>query len=887
MTYRIFGLPLRRRAATLRPVDPVAAGEALLEHARLADDALLARLNTSAEGLTNHDAALRYRDVGPNSVADEHPPGAWRQLAHILANPLSLLLLVLAFASYFTGGKEGAWVIMAMVLLSSLFAFMQEFRSSKAAEKLRALVHTRVTLLRRPRTHEGILQAPGIEVSVPLVHIVPGDIVLLSAGNLVPGDVRILKARDLFVSQAALTGESLPVEKHPGVAGPAKSPLELPSLAMMGSYVISGTATAVVLATGPSTHFGAVAHATGAPREPTGFDLGVHRYLWLIIRFMLVMVPAVFLINGLTKGDWLEAFLFAIAVAVGLAPEMLPMVITVNLAKGALAMAGKRVIVKRLAAIQNFGAMDVLATDKTGTLTQNRVLLERHVDISGAESRRVLEFACLNSYFQSGLRNLLDEAVLAHAELHEHIRSGAGYRKIDEIPFDFERRRMSVVVESSDGSRHLLICKGAVEEVVAVCDRAERAAVPVPIVPGHGDELRVMTRELNEDGFRVIAVAYKELPAGPATYTHADESGMTLLGYIAFLDPPKESAERALGMLREAGVAVKVLTGDNDAVARHVCKQVGLQVDAALSGSEVDALSDAELAARAETTALFARLNPQQKARVIRALRANGHVVGYLGDGINDGPALKAADVGVSVDSAVDIAKESADIILLENSLLVLQEGVIEGRRVFGNVTKYLRMAGSSNFGNMLSMVGASALLPFLPMAPVQILFNNLLYDVSQTAVATDNVDAEFLAKPRRWDISGIGRYMVCIGPLSSIFDYATFGVMIWMFDALTDSALFQTGWFVESLLSQTLIVHVIRTGRIPFVESRASKTLLGMSLAICALGVWLPFSPFASALGLVALPVGYWAALAAMLVAYLTLTQFVKTRILRRFRLD
>jgi len=887
MTYRIFGLPPRRRAATLRPVDPVAAGEALLEHARLADDALLARLNTSAEGLTNHDAALRYRDVGPNSVADEHPPGAWRQLAHILANPLSLLLLVLAFASYFTGGKEGAWVIMAMVLLSSLFAFMQEFRSSKAAEKLRALVHTRVTLLRRPRTHEGILQAPGIEVSVPLVHIVPGDIVLLSAGNLVPGDVRILKARDLFVSQAALTGESLPVEKHPGVAGPANSPLELPSLAMMGSYVISGTATAVVLATGPSTHFGAVAHATGAPREPTGFDLGVHRYLWLIIRFMLVMVPAVFLINGLTKGDWLEAFLFAIAVAVGLAPEMLPMVITVNLAKGALAMAGKRVIVKRLAAIQNFGAMDVLATDKTGTLTQNRVLLERHVDISGAESRRVLEFACLNSYFQSGLRNLLDEAVLAHAELHEHIRSGAGYRKIDEIPFDFERRRMSVVVESSDGSRHLLICKGAVEEVVAVCDRAERAAVPVPIVPGHGDELRVMTRELNEDGFRVIAVAYKELPAGPATYTHADESGMTLLGYIAFLDPPKESAERALGMLREAGVAVKVLTGDNDAVARHVCKQVGLQVDAALSGSEVDALSDAELAARAETTALFARLNPQQKARVIRALRANGHVVGYLGDGINDGPALKAADVGVSVDSAVDIAKESADIILLENSLLVLQEGVIEGRRVFGNVTKYLRMAGSSNFGNMLSMVGASALLPFLPMAPVQILFNNLLYDVSQTAVATDNVDAEFLAKPRRWDISGIGRYMVCIGPLSSIFDYATFGVMIWMFDALTDSALFQTGWFVESLLSQTLIVHVIRTGRIPFVESRASKTLLGMSLAICALGVWLPFSPFASALGLVALPVGYWAALAAMLVAYLTLTQFVKTRILRRFRLD
>ena len=846
---------------------------------------VLSELGTSEEGLSNHEAAERYREVGPNSVGDEHHAGAWPAFRRQLANPLSLLLVGLAIVSYVTGERQGAAVIIGMVVLSSLLSFLQEYRSAKAAAELRAMVHTRATLRRRPRVAE-----PGASthtVSVPLVHIVPGDIVLLSIGNLIPADVRIVQAKDLFVNQAALTGESLPVEKLAETRDASAPALEQPDLAFMGTYVTSGTGVAVVLATGARTRLGRLARETTAAREPTSFDRGINGYIWLIARFMLVMVPAVFLINGLTKGDWLQAFLFSIAVAVGMTPEMLPMVITVNMAKGALTMAKMRVIVKRLVAIQNFGAMNVLCTDKTGTLTQDRVVLERHVDAAGIESLRVLQFACLNSRFQTGMRNLLDEAVLQHGELDEQTKSGAGFAKIDEIPFDFERRRMSVIVASEGSGPHLLICKGAVEEVVRACTRAERAGEQVRIEPEHADELGKVTRELNEDGFRVIAVAYKELPPGPATYGVADERDLVLLGYIAFLDPPKESATAAIRALREHGVDVKVLTGDNDAVSARICRQVGLPPAAALRGEDIAALSDAELAQRVGGVTLFAKLSPHDKGRVIRALRANGHVVGYLGDGINDGPALKAADVGISVDTGADIAKDSADIILLEKSLVVLDDGVIEGRRVFGNVTKYVRMAGSSNFGNMFSMIGASALLPFLPMAPVQILFNNLLYDVSQTAVATDNVDTEYLARPRRWDIGGIGRYMVCIGPISSLFDYATFGALVWLFDALSDRMLFQTGWFVESLLSQTLIVHVIRTARVPFLQSRPSHALLVMTVAICALGVWLPSSPFATALGLTALPPAYWAVLAALLASYLALTQLVKTWVIRRFNLD
>jgi Mg2+-importing ATPase len=686
-----------------------------------------------------------------------------------------------------------------------------------------------------------------------------------------------------------LTGEALPVEKFPGPA-PAgvKSAIDLPNICFMGSNVLSGTAVAVAVATGARTYFGGVASSMAAPRQLTSFDRGINRFVWLMIRFMLVMVPLVFLINGFTKGNWLEALMFALAVAVGLTPELMPMIVTINLGKGALAMSRKRVIVKRLNSIQNFGAMDILCTDKTGTLTQDKVILERHVDVAGAESAHVLELAYLNSYYQSGLKNLLDVAVLEHGEVAADLRIQEHFAKVDEIPFDFQRRRMSVVV-AEDQATHVLICKGAVEEIFSVCSRVERQGEVVAIEPGFVAELESVIRELNEDGFRVIAVAYKEVPARGAPYSVADEAGLILTGYIAFLDPPKESAAEAIRVLHKHGIEVKVLTGDTEVITRKVCRDVGLEVSHVVLGSEIEAMDEAALAEAAERATVFAKLSPQQKARVIGALHSRGHVVGFLGDGINDGPALKAADVGISVDTAVDIAKESADIILLEKNLLVLEEGVIEGRKVFGNIIKYIKMGASSNFGNMFSMLGASAFLPFLPMLPVQILLNNLLYDFSQTSVATDNVDPEYVERPRQWDIGSIGRFMLYIGPISSIFDYATFFALYYVFNARTeaDAGLFQTGWFVESLLSQTLIVHVIRTGKIPFIQSQASLPLIVTTVSICLIGIWLPTSSFAAALGFAPLPTGYWFALTGILVAYLVLTQLVKSWLIRKFGLD
>jgi Mg2+-importing ATPase len=699
--------------------------------------------------------------------------------------------------------------------------------------------------------------------------------------------VMLLSANDLFVNQASLTGEALPVEKFATENGAVKDPLQLPNLCFMGTNVVSGTATGVVARTGSRAYFGGIADIIAGERALTSFDQGINRFAWLMIRFIFVMAPVVFLINGLTKGNWVEALLFATAVAVGLTPEMLPMIVTVNLGKGALAMSRKKVIVKRLNAIQNFGAMDVLCTDKTGTLTQDRIILEKHVDLYGNESTKVLEYAYLNSYYQSGLKNLLDIAVLRHSEVHERLQPAADYRKIDEIPFDFMRRRMSVVVEGQD--KHFLICKGAVEEVFSASSKGEAAGEQFELDQNHLRQLKDVGNRLNQDGLRVIAIAYKEIPEGQVAYSVKDEADLTLLGYIAFLDPPKDSALQAIAALATHGVQVKILTGDNEIVTRKVCREVGLPVDRVLLGSEVEALADDELAEVAERAQVFAKLSPTQKAKVIEALHRKGHVVGFLGDGINDGPALKAADVGISVDTAVDIAKESADIILLEKSLLVLDEGVIEGRNVFGNIIKYIRMGASSNFGNMFSVLGASAWLPFLPMAPIQVLTNNLLYDFSQTAIPTDKVDEDYLIRPRRWEIRNIARFMLFIGPISSIFDYTTYFTMYYLFTAntLEKASLFQTGWFVESLLSQTLIIHVIRTRRIPFFESRASVPLMLTSLTICAVGIWLPLSPFARALGFTPLPHLYWPIVGLMLVVYLSLTHFMKTWFHRRFGLD
>ncbi len=870
----------------------------LLDIARLPVEQALARLDSSLEGLLDREAEERLEQYGPNAVAHVQKKSAPRQLLEHFATPLSLLLLGLAAVSFLTGEVKGAVVISIMVVLSGLLSFIQEFRSNKAAEKLREMVSTTASVLRKDvtagvpeevnRLFEVRLRIrPSHTIEVPISQVVPGDIVHLSAGDMIPADLRILSAKDLFVNESALTGEAMPREKFFGPASPEiKSVLELPNICFMGTNVVSGTSVAVVAATGNRTYFGSIAQSVAAPRQQTSFDLGIRNFTWLMIRFMLVMVPLVFLINGFSKGDWMEALLFAVAVAVGLTPEMLPMIVTINLAKGAIAMSRKKVIVKRLNSIQNFGAMDVLCTDKTGTLTQDKVFLERHVDIAGNESEHVLEYAYLNSHYQSGLKNLLDVAVLEHAEVKEKLHVAERYAKIDEIPFDFQRRRMSVVVEEA-GGKHILICKGAVEEVFNVCTRTELAGTVVPAERGHLEELRAVVNDLNEDGFRVIAVAYKELPVAQKIYALADESDLILTGYIAFLDPPKETAAAAIAMLRQHGVAVKILTGDNEVVTRKVCREVGLEVEHVALGSEIEALTDLALAGLAEEVSVFAKLSPQQKARVIQALHLKGHVVGFMGDGINDGPALKAADVGISVDTAVDIAKESADIILLEKSLMVLEEGIIEGRKVFGNIVKYIKMGASSNFGNMFSVLGASAFLPFLPMAPVQILFNNLLYDFSQTAVATDSVDEEYVRLPRKWDIGNIARFMFFIGPISSIFDYATFFTLITFFGAWNDPGLFQSGWFVESLLSQTLIVHVIRTGKIPFIQSKASVPLMVMTGVICAIGVTLPYSQFAHALDLVALPARYWFALAAILLSYMTLTQLVKTWLIRRFGLS
>ncbi|MBI3381791.1 MAG: magnesium-translocating P-type ATPase [Aquabacterium sp.] len=874
--------------ATASPDEPVPGLSGLA--AQPVDQVLLA-LDTCAEGLSQAQARQRLGQFGLNQAAAPGTRSMLVQLLHRVANPLNFLLFGLSLVSLLTGNSESAVIIFLMVVLSITLGFVQERRSDRAAAALRAMVHTTATVLRRQQAGakgdtktDGSLS--GSLQELPIAQLVPGDVVHLSAGDLVPADVLLLTARDFFVNESELTGESLPVEKYALVEPPGVDPMALRNACFMGTHVASGSATAVVVHTGPRAVFGGIAQAMTGERGPSSFDTGLNRFTWLMLRFMLVMVPLVFLINGLTKGDWLEALLFATAVAVGLTPEMLPMLVTVNLAKGALTMSRKKVIVKRLQAIQNFGAMDVLCTDKTGTLTQDRIILEKYVDLDGQPSDWVLDFAYLNSYYQSGLRSQLDQAVLKYTEVHEKLHEKGQYQKVDEIPFDFQRRRMSVVVEGQ--GKRLLICKGAVEEVFASCKLAESGGVHFALDDSHLARVQATSRALNEDGFRVIAIAYKPLPEGQPPVTVADECDMVLLGFIAFLDPPKEGVREALSALSRHGVTVKILTGDNEIVTRKICKEVALPVEQLLLGAEIEAMSDPQLQQAVAHTQVFAKLSPAQKARVIGALRARGHVVGYLGDGINDGPALKAADVGVSVDTAVDIAKESADIILLKKSLMVLNDGVIEGRKVFGNLLKYIRMGASSNFGNMFSVLGASAWLPFLPMAPIQVLTNNLLYDISQSAIPSDEVDREELMQPRRWEIGNIARFMVLVGPISSVFDYATFALMFYVFKAQApeQAALFHTGWFVESLLSQTLIIHIIRTGRLPFVQSRASKALLGTTLAVCAIGVYLPYSSLASSLGLVALPWHYWPALAAILVSYLLVTTVLTRWLRRRFAL-
>ena len=867
---------------------------------------LYEQLKTSIDGLNNEQVEAIRLITGPNQIEHEKPLSAWLHLWLCYKNPFNLLLTVLAFISFLTDDIQATIVIGIMVVLSTLIRFIQEGKSNRAAENLIAMVTNTASVIRQSKV-EDTLQNPTINTTqttqdhspflhsaaikqtqeLPIQELVQGDMIVLSAGDMIPADCRVIVAKDLFVSQAAMTGESLPIEKFSDPShNTSSNPIELSNILFMGTNVVSGSATAVVISTGNLTYFGTIAtRVTAADRAPTAFQSGVNSVSWLLIRFALVMVPIVLLVNGFTKGDWTEAFLFALAVAVGLTPEMLPMIVTSTLAKGAVILSRKKVIVKRLDAIQNFGAMDVLCTDKTGTLTQDKIFLSRHTDIFGNDSDEVLEFAYVNSYFQTGLKNLLDRAVLDHVELQTELKLAQDYQKIDEIPFDFERRRMSVVV-SERQDHHELICKGAVEEILSICTHVKEGDNSIPLDASMLARVLEVTQNLNNDGLRVVAVAVKEVPPSKITYSIKDEDELTLIGYIAFLDPPKESTAPALAALAKHGVHVKVLTGDNELVTAKICREVGLTVNGVILGAQIDALDDAQLARVVEDNNIFAKLNPLHKERLVRMLRHNGHIVGFMGDGINDAPAIRAADIGISVDSAVDIAKEAADIILLEKSLMVLEEGVLEGRKTFSNMLKYIRMTASSNFGNVFSVLVASAFLPFLPMLPLQLLVQNLLYDISQIAIPFDNVDDELIEQPLKWNPGDIGRFMLFFGPLSSVFDIATFVLMWFVFhaDSVANQTLFQSGWFVVGLLTQTLIVHMIRTSKIPFIQSRAAWPLTVMTVIIMIIGVSLPMSPLAGYFKLEALPLAYFPCLALILLGYVGLVQTVKHLYTKRY---
>jgi len=855
-----------------------------------------AMLESSEEGLSRPSVEEKRRKFGLNEIQHEKAPAWYVQLFQAFLNPFIAVLIILASVSFVLdvlmaapGEQDYKTVIVVgvMVILSSLLRFWQEYSSNRAAEELKSMVKTTATVLRKYKGRR----------EVNIIDLVPGDIVYLSAGDMIPADCRIIQSKDLFISQAMLTGESLPIEKSEQVILNAddKSPLDLENICFMGTNVVSGTATAIVVTTGSLTYFGTIGKAITGKRAETSFDKGVNKVSWLLIRFMMVMVPLVFLVNGLTKGNWFDALLFAISVAVGLTPEMLPMIVTANLAKGALNMSKRKVIVKRLNAIQNIGAMDILCTDKTGTLTMDKIVLERHLNVFGDEDDEVMKWAYLNSFHQTGLKNLLDVAVLEHAEIHSCVNAEEYFNKIDEIPFDFQRRRMSVILEEKSG-KHLLICKGAVEEMLEQCsfafDPGEDKQLHTEndkIVP-MDDAMRSIilstSKKLNEEGLRVLLVAIKEYDERPLTYSVADETKMVLTGFIGFLDPAKPSAKPAIEGLQKLGISIKVLTGDNDVVTKKICRDVGIPVKHVLLGKEMELLSDQELTDKLDETSIMAKLSPIQKARVVKLLQAKGHTVGFMGDGINDAAALRDADVGISVDTAVDIAKESADIILLEKDLMVLRKGVIYGRRTFGNIIKYIKMTASSNYGNMFSMLGASAFLPFLPMLPIQLLVQNLLYDISQISIPWDSMDEDFIEKPQKWDAQGIRKFMLFIGPISSIFDYATFAVMWFVFKANSPAhqTLFQSGWFIEGLLSQTLIVHMIRTRKIPFIQSWAAAPVVALTSIIMMIGIAIPFSPLAHILNMQALPLSYFPWLFGILISYCLLTQFIKNWFINKF---
>lgn len=876
-------------------------------------------LNTTLCGLEPGKVEENRSEYGSNKVTREKKKTLPQRLAGAFINPFTAILFCLALVSSFTDmifphfslfgcvPKDfdclTVVIILTMVFLSGTLRFVQESRSGNAAEKLLAMITTTCTVTRK-----------GQEMAeIPLDEVVVGDIVHLSAGDMLPADVRILDAKDLFVSQASLTGESEPIEKIPMVNETRDAITDYTNIAFMGSNVLSGSASAVVVTVGDHTLFGSMASEVAHEAVETSFSKGVNAVSWVLIRFMLVMVPLVFVANGITKGDWLSAFLFGISIAVGLTPEMLPMIVTTCLAKGAVSMSKKQTIVKNLNSIQNFGAIDILCTDKTGTLTQDKVVLEYHLNVNGEDDLRVLRHAYLNSYFQTGYKNLMDVAIIQKTEEEEAddpqlVDLSEHYVKVDEIPFDFARRRLTTVVQNRDGKTQM-VTKGAVEEMLSICSFAECDGKVRPMTKELKSRILATVDDLNEKGFRVLAIAQKSNPSPAGAFGVTDECDMVLMGYLAFLDPPKESTADAIKALKAHGVTTKILTGDNDKVTRTICKQVGLKVRNMLLGSDLENMSDQELAKAAETTDVFAKLTPGQKARVVSVFRENGHTVGFMGDGINDASAMKSADIGISVDTAVDVAKESADIVLLEKDLMVLEEGIIEGRKTYANMIKYIKMTASSNFGNMFSVLAASALLPFLPMESLQLIFLNLIYDLSCTAIPWDNVDEEFISVPRKWDASSVGSFMMWIGPTSSVFDWMTYIFMYFVFCPLfvskgvlyndlashfagadlvrmqtTYVAMFQTGWFIESMWSQTLVIHMIRTPKLPFIQSHASAPLTLMTFTGIGVLTIIPFTTFGRMLGFVALPTAYFAYLIPCILLYMVLATSLKKAYVRHY---
>ncbi|MCL2333426.1 MAG: magnesium-translocating P-type ATPase [Candidatus Methanoplasma sp.] len=862
----------------------------LLSAAHKTPDDVLSEYGNTFDGFTEESVEASRDKYGRNVITKAKRTSVPVQLFGAFVSPFTMVLIVLAVISFVTERDiPTVSIITVMVVLSGTLRFIQEGRSNKAADKLSEMVETTIATYRGSSEYH----------EIPIDELVVGDVIRLVAGDMIPADVRILKARDLFVSQSSMTGESEPVEKFSKISEKlSKNPLDYDNLAFMGTTVVSGSAIAIVCSVGDSTIFGGIAKKLVAKKEPTSFEKGVSSVSWVFIRFMLVMVPIVLFINGFTKGDWTQALMFALSVAIGLTPEMLPLIVSTNLAKGAVSMSKKDVIVKDLNSIQNFGAMDILCTDKTGTLTYDKIILELHLNINGDEDLRVLRHAYLNSYYQTGLKTQMDIAIIERAIAENLSNVFEKYKKVDEIPFDFNRRRMSVVVSDGKGKTQL-ITKGAIEEMLMICSDAEYKGVLEPMTNSLKEEIMKKVNGYNRGGMRVLGLAHKNNPPSAGTFNSDDETGMTLIGYLAFLDPPKKSAAEAIRSLNEYGVGVKVLTGDNDAVTKCICQHIGILSETVTLGSDIENMDDKTLSEVVERSDVFAKLSPDQKSRIVTTLRKNGHTVGFMGDGINDATAMKAADVGISVDTAVDIAKESANIILLKKDLMVLEKGVIEGRIIYANTIKYIKMTASSNFGNMFSVLVASVFLPFLPMLAIQILMLNLIYDISCIVIPWDNVDKEYLKVPRKWDASSISRFMLWIGPTSSVFDITTYILLFFVvcpaaiggaYGAIgaeqqaAFAVLFTTGWFVESLWTQMFVVHMIRTPKIPFLQSRASlPLLLGTTIGI-TVGTVIPYTAVGDALNMSPLPGMFYPLLLLTILGYMVLVTIVKRQFVRRY---